>query len=659
MFMKKQSLLAFVFVIAGFSFASPETSDSAAVDRLVVTGRKSPVQERVVVEQEEKKTGLTDDVNKLLVLKPGITGVPEAGSSLLVHGESPFDNSFQVYSVPMFAPSHFSNNTFCDHSATMISTVNTVRVVTDQLGGRYSGASASVIACDPGISRQANPLLIPRPELSIGIGALCQDISLSFPARKGEDIYQLSFTNTDSYKISWLGLQSKSSEQAALGYGMPSTFGDGVFTGTHTLNKAMFREYLLFAWDNYQPSIHGGAMTVPWGIGAVSFEDTLKNGVLKVTAGASRQQFYEGKKYVSIIPLVHIERTNGSMRAELLRMQKGSSLYDISVQAERLEWDGQQTILPNSGQSPQQIDSLALTKKESARETEAAVHAGAQRGFGRLGVGANVLIGGAAPWYRMYADPGLWAKLQYDTWSTGISAGITTTRPDIRGLPSYDYRGTLQKTYSVSLNGQTVPAKWLDLGADVYVKWKDRCPAMSLVPGNLVWDPSLESPLLIGGINSSVIVSLPEHWQITLMLDYNEATRTYPAHQIPYEWNIPWSQKSILRYSVFSDRLQFFLIGFFSVGLPYREIVLTDTGAAYSPEFSRTPVYKRVDFKVQLYQPIEKHRFLTRFDGYVEVYNLFDWTNIREYYFDYDMAKLPVFLERFGINMGVRLGFRM
>jgi hypothetical protein len=657
--MKKQAFLAFVFVVAGSPFAAPETADSIAVDKIIVTGKKSPVQERVVIEQEEKKTGLTDDVNKLLVLKPGIVGVPEAGSSLLVHGESPFDNAFQLYTVPMFAPSHFSNNTFCDHSATMISTVNTVRVVTDQLGGRYSGASASVIACDPGISRLADPLLIPRPELSIGIGALCQDISLSFPARKGEDIYQLSFTNTDSYKISWLGLQSKSSEQAALGYGMPSTFGDGVFTGTNSLNKALFREYLLFAWDNYQPSIHGGAMTVPWGIGAVSFEDTLKNGMLKVSAGGSRQQFYEGKKYVSIIPLVHVERTNGNMSAELFHVQKGSSLYDASIQAEHLEWNGWQTILPNAGQTQQQIDSLALGKEESARETEAALHAGAQRGFGRLSVGANVLIGGVAPWYRMYADPGLWLKLQYETWSTGISAGITTTRPDIRGLPSYDYRGTLHKTYSVSVNGQAVPAKWLDLGADAYVKWKDRCPARSLVPGNLVWDPSLESPLLIGGVNSSVIVSLPEHWQLTLMLDYNEATRTYPIHQIPYEWNIPWSQKSILRYSVLSDRLQFFLIGFFSEGLPYREIFLTDTGAAYSHEFSRMLAYKRVDFKVQVNQSIEKHRFLTRFDGYVEVYNLFDWTNIREYYYDYDMAKLPVFLERFGINMGVRLGFRM
>jgi hypothetical protein len=82
--MKKHAFLTFVFIIAGSPFAAPEIADSNAVDRLVVTGKKSPAQERLVIEQEEKKTGLTDDVNKLLVLKPGIVGVPEAGSSLLV-----------------------------------------------------------------------------------------------------------------------------------------------------------------------------------------------------------------------------------------------------------------------------------------------------------------------------------------------------------------------------------------------------------------------------------------------------------------------------------------------------------------------------------------------------------------------------------------------
>jgi hypothetical protein len=179
------------------------------------------------------------------------------------------------------------------------------------------------------------------------------------------------------------------------------------------------------------------------------------------------------------------------------------------------------------------------------------------------------------------------------------------------------------------------------------------------VPGNLVWDQSLESPLLVEGISSSATISPLEHWTLTLFLDVNRGVRQYPGGQAGYEWNVPWSQKSILRYSVLSDRLQFFLIGFFSAGLPYREIIRTDSMPEYAKDFSREPLYRRVDLKMQVSEPVKDNRFLTRYDGYVEVTNIFDWPNVREYYWDYDMARLPIFLERFGISLGVRVGFRL
>jgi hypothetical protein len=658
--MKKQAFLALVFVAAGSPFAAPETADSAAVDRLVVTGRKSQASERVVVEKEAAKTGLTDDINKILILKPGVSQVPEAGSTLLIRGEGPFDNSFRMYNVPIFAPSHFSNSTFCDHSATMINTVNEFQVITDRMAGRYSGASSSVISCDPAISRPADPRLIPRPELSIGLGTLCQDLSLSVPFRNGADISQLSFTNTDAYRIRWRnGFQSRSSEQAALGYGMASTFGDLVYTGTNAWGPVALREYALFAYDVYMPSMHGPGMTVPWGITAASVEDSLANGVISVSAGASRQHYYEGKKYVNVVPLAHVERTNATVRGSVASVKKGSSYYDAAIQLERMEWTGSQTMLPNPETSALSAADSALAATKTCKETEMTVHAGARRETGRLSSGLNVLFGGVAPWYRLYADPGAWARMQFDHSSLGVAGGIATSRPDIRGLPSYDYRGRLQKTYSLSVNGAVTPAKWFDAGADAYVKWKDRCPARSEVPGNLVWDPSLESRLFLAGISTSTTLSPLEHWTLTLFLDGARAARMYTDHQAEYEWNVPWSGKSILRYSIFSDRLQFFLIGFLSEGLPYREIIGTDTGAAYAQEYSRVPVYKRVDLKVQLNQRVEKHRFLTRYDAYVEVANIFDWPNVREYYWDYDMAQLPIFLERIEIAFGLRLGFRM
>ncbi len=643
--------------MVGSSWANTDSSGTVP-DKLVVEGKRSQVSERIAVEKEETRTGLTDDIDKLLVLKPGVTGVPEAGSSLLVHGESPLDNKFLLYGVPMFAPSHFSNSTFCDHSATMISTVNEVRIVTDELGGRFSGASGSVIACDPGVCRLADPRLIPRPELSVGIGALCQDFSLSFPARKGADIYQLSFTNTDAYRISFQGVEQLSSQQAALGYGMPATFGDLVYTGAHAWGKFALREYALYAYDKYKPSIQGDGMTVPWGVGGLIAEDTLANGILKVSAGGSRQQYYEGKKYGLIIPLVHAERTNGILSASLYRVKSGASLYDAAVQVEGLDWQGEQTIRGNTGPDSAKIIASPFTKAETGKEAEVTLHGGAQRGFGRTGVGANVLLGCIAPWYRAYADPGLWARLELDRWSAGVCAGITTTRPDIRGLPTHDYRGTLQKTYSVSVNGQAAPVRWLDAGADAYVKRKDRCAALSLEPGNLVWDPSVESPVLTEGINTTLALSPVEHWTLTMLQDFARANRMYPGGRQLYEWNVPWSQKSILRYSVLSDRLQFFLIGIFSAGLPYRDVVRQDSSVTLSSDFSRDSTYKRIDFKVQVNQNIKDNRLLTRYDCYVEVTNIADWTNIREYYWDSNMEKLPVFLDRLGINLGVRLGFR-
>jgi hypothetical protein len=656
--MKRRNLLLFSLGIAAQAWPQADTT-SATVDKLVVKGTRSQTSERVDVEKEETKTGLTDDINKIIVLKPGVNQVPEAGSSLLIRGESPFDNSFRMYDVPMFAPSHFSNSTFCDHSATMITTVSDFRVITDRMSGRYSDASSSVISCDPGISRPADPRLIPRPEISAGMGTLSQDISLSLPFRKGADISQLSFTNTDAYKISFLGLNSLSSEQAALGYGMPSTFGDLVYTGTNALNHIAIREYALYAYDVYRPSIHGPGMTVPWGVAAASAQDTLSSGILSVSAGASQQHYYEGKKYVEIVPLLQVERTNASVRAAFSSVRKGSSYYDAAVQLERLDWTGSQAILPNPASANMSAADSERASAAAGKETEVTVHVGATHEAGRLSAGANVLCGGIAPWHEMFADPGLWARMQLDHSSMGISGGITTSRPDIRGLPSYRYRGELQKNYSLSSNCELMPATWANLAASAYITWKDRCAVRSLVPGNLVWDQSLESPLLVEGISSSATISPLEHWTLSLFLDVNRGVRQYPGGQAGYEWNVPWSQKSILRYSVLSDRLQFFLIGFFSAGLPYREIVRTDSMPEYAKDFSREPLYRRVDLKMQVSQPVKDNRFLTRYDGYVEVTNIFDWPNVREYYWDYDMARLPIFLERFGISLGVRVGFRL
>ena len=57
-----------------------------------------------------------------------------------------------------------------------------------------------------------------------------------------------------------------------------------------------------------------------------------------------------------------------------------------------------------------------------------------------------------------------------------------------------------------------------------------------------------------------------------------------------------------------------------------------------------------------------KHRYLTRYDCYLDFRNPLDlvqMANIRDYYWDYPMVKKPIFLSPFFCEAGVRIGFRL
>jgi hypothetical protein len=645
------------------------------LDSVIVAGKKTVAQELLSVPLSEKRSGMTDDVNKLLFLKPGINRIPEAGSSLLIRGEGPFDNEFRIFDVPMFAPSHFTNSSFCDHSATMIATVKDLQVVSDAVGGRYAGASASVIRINPGISRFGRKDLIPRPELSANFGMLNQDFSLSFPFRNGADVYQLSFTNTDWYRIKWLNTDRSGhdyvNDSNAIGYAWPKSYGDIVFNGEQKTKNVIMQEYGLYASDEYNSSLRGDELFVPWGVGAVSVEDTLPNGILKASAGGSRQWYFEGKRMGFFAPLLSVERTNASGRIEVDKIRFGRFLLDGSFQAQRLDWQADQRM----AWYHDDFGNLAWTSplySQHGRETEATLHFGARRDFGRMSLGGNVLFGAVFPAKASYIDPGLWTKFSWNSSSIGLFTGITTSRPDIRGLPDRQYRSSLEKTYSVSVAGSAQPASWCRIESDAFVKWKDKCPARSMRTDNLLWDPSLESPLFARGVNLDLTLGFWKNLSLTVLQDAVWADRMYPAGRVIYEWNIPWTNKSILKYDIISDKLQFFLVSVVSAGLPYRNLVWKNSWPTFSDDISRVENYHRIDLKIQYSQPVESHRYLTRYDTYVELLNVFDafeglrgisenfseWSNVREYFWDSDLKKNRVVLEHFTINFGLRFGLR-
>jgi len=93
------NLLALTIILS----ATPDTAVQT-LDSMHVTAPRVPRQEHLQVAAEERISGLTDNINRILYLQPGVDRVPEAGSTLLINGGGPYDNAFYVHGVPMFRP---------------------------------------------------------------------------------------------------------------------------------------------------------------------------------------------------------------------------------------------------------------------------------------------------------------------------------------------------------------------------------------------------------------------------------------------------------------------------------------------------------------------------------------------------------------------------
>jgi hypothetical protein len=150
---------------------------------MVVTALRLPKTEHLQVAAEQRISGLTDNINRILYLQPGVDRVPEAGSTILINGAGPYDNAYYVYGIPMFAPSHFTNHSFADRSGTIVSSLKSVGLATSNLSGRYPEATGGVVELQPEIYRPADTLLLRRPEFAVGVGSLDVDLQLSRPSR--------------------------------------------------------------------------------------------------------------------------------------------------------------------------------------------------------------------------------------------------------------------------------------------------------------------------------------------------------------------------------------------------------------------------------------------------------------------------------------------
>jgi hypothetical protein len=642
----------------------------AVLEKQVVLGVKIPKDPIIRIAAEQERTGYKNSINDLMLLQPGVARVPETGSALLIRGESQYDYRTVIYGVPLFSASHFNNHTFCDQSGTMIAALDNVSFETERINGRYDGASAAVVKMDPGIGRRGALNLKKRPEVVVNFSTMFMEFLLSTPLPKGKGFHQIAWRFTNDYMIEFLSKGWFSTTvDAGLSYSMPLSYGDIVLTGSTKLGGFTVKDHVWFAYDLYKDNAgmeekwdRTGTRVEPWGMAGLEIDDPT--GAYQFTIGGAVQHYKESKRLGWVYPRKHVDVNSGSITAKRNDLALGPLQLDFNVDLEYLDWYGQVdktvTVTPDSGSA---YDSIAY-HTQSGKEVLLAATGGLRQRIGPMQYGGQVLLGGNLPTQRAYVDPSVWLQTVSPFVTTQTDLYIRTSQPDIRGLPDATYRSEFLRTY-----GATSALRWsrwepCAVTVSAYCKWRDRSPYFGADPGSPWWHPTEETGLLVRGLSLEAELTANQHLALRSITDVSRSQRIDGTQKFAYEWDVPWSNKSILAFKALDGKVKAYLTGLVSAGLPYRDLYANESGLAFGHTIRRVPFYKRMDLQVQLSQPVDDHRYLTHFDGFIEFRNLLDATsltgeNIREYYWNQDMKKLPILVEPFSFHIGLRVGFRL
>ncbi len=651
-----------------------QDSTVATLEKMTITGRRIGETDRVTLKKTEEVLGLQDNLDDLVYMKPGTDRVAESGSSMLLRGEGPYDYRYYIHGIPVLIASHFANHSFADQNAILVSDAPEIKVLTGRMAGRYTGASAGVITIDPGVELHTPGNKKPRPEIRANAGSLALDVSAVSPFRTGKDLYRLGGRIGNSILLKKLQYEYKSSARASLNNGEPIGFQDWFITGRSDFGKLRIGEYLWFAFDRYSDDSPGETFK-PWGLGAVTISDTLERSNRELTVGGSHQYVIERKKIGIVTPRKEVAHSNAVVRLRQKGLTFGRFGISVGGDAEYRRWDGhlerewdRDSI--RSGETTQPIS-------RGADEIRGSGNVSVLGQSGRISYGADLLAGGMYPYSGFFLDPGLWGEWSTDRAKVGLSAGITTARPDIRGLPDQDYRSVLTKTYLLELTGGTSHELLNFLSAEteinLFLKYRDHTPGLSDIPSEPVWDPRMKTPLSARGMGVQLRVHFRDRASLLLVQNISDSRRLTDTGDKAYEWEMPWSTKFALSTNFLNRIITLYISGVFAPGLPYREIIFdTDGVPHYTGEQKRTPFYKRLDIKTQFNQDVSENRILTRFSVYFGLSNIINFiqyhylssdersfANTREFYWDNAEAKQSLTLDPARIEIGARIGFRL
>lgn len=609
---------------------------------IIVYGKETN-SEIINVDNAELQYGLTNDINNIISIRPEINQMPEKSSALLVYGGSIYDNRYEVGNVPMFSPSHFSVDPNLDISGTALSTIKDITCITSNIGGRYPQTPGCVVLLMPGINRTANSNWKKRPELNVNMSQILFDFVFSVPVRKKKDLLQLSFKLAHDTLVKIFG---RSNNSAFSGYGPECFFGDGTISSENNFNKIKIKSHFWLAWDAYSDSEFNKKIVFPWGMGNVIIESAKNPEKLKVTMGGSSQIYFEGNIMGKTAPLKEINRKNITLFIESDSIPLGRLTLDCNERIEYLLWDGKvvDRFL---------ADSTANHIKESGSGKE--LHIQSHLGISNLSnpiftYGINFLFGTIFERTTFFIDPGIWFKIDNNNRSIELSSGIVSDYPDIRGLPTDKYRLQINKTYTVTTSISQTIRNNITISLKPYIRWRDKCPALSTDHNYHVWDKSLESNFFSRGFTYSINATF-KHIDAKFSGNIGRANRVINKKHYEYKWEIPWSLKSFIHLRLHKDMIHFHLNTHVSAGVPYRDI--TQNNKLVKPK-----AYFRPDISFEYHTKEIKHRYLTRYDIYIGVKNITNFSNPGEVYWDSKEIKYNLNLKPRTFYFGGRFCFR-
>jgi hypothetical protein len=660
--------------------AKKSLKDSSAIqlEKMIVAEHHNPGALQVNLDSAEHKTGMTDDLNALIARQPGVERIPEAGSALIVNGHGPWDSRFAIYSIPLFSISHFANHSFCDRSGVLTTSAESITLQSAGISHQPTDGDGGQISVDPGFVRRIDSLPPTRPEAFLHAGFLTLDLNLLLPLNKGRDQYQISISKANEYFIHWKNTAwgngnipmspFVTSVQGALGYAQPRDFGDVAITGMTRRQRLTIRQFAWLAYDSYANDFRDQQF-FPWGVGGIVIEPSDNRAGWKCTIGGAYQHYFEGKMMARVIPLIQTQKTVAAVHVERDDIAIGPFDVDLAFHVDGTDW---QTALEQRWYRPSSdLFDSTINTAVGQREVLASSHTGLQYRKGSNIYGATLLIGNTLSQVPLYVDPALWWRKTVAAAQIECSAGIHSTRPDIRGMPDVDMRGTDQKTMTAKTAISNLRFGNVILQMDMYGFWKNREPRRADTPSVIRWDPTRTTPLAGFGLNVEAGLFNRNPLALRCVVHLGRSMRRVSGDWQGYEWEIPWSIKPTLDLSSRSHRIHLFLNGFFSAGIPYQEVYKGPYGPMFDTALQRMPVYRRIDLKVQVTQEVDNSSFLTRLDGYVEIpnfFNFFDglfstgqwiWENTREYYWDKDYVKHGFELEYATLSAGIRAGFRL